>query len=457
MKGVKYIVALFMVLSLLSQKQTYSQDNTPFADENVDDLGDVSDEFQEAFFEALKQKGIENYDRAIISLDQCIAIDDSHSILYFEKGKNYKALKNNEDAEQNLLKSLEIEPNQEAVLDVLYDLYYENRDYQKAEGIIKELIPFNAQYKEDLARLYSATQRYDEALALIEELDNEKGRDLYRNQLKAQINKRSGRNTLKKEALNKELEQNAASEQDFLKLIYLYSDQGDTEKAYEAALKLQEINPTSDAVQLALYKIDISKGNTDKAIEAMTRVLNSKKISAKAKHRVLNDFLLFVNENPTYGPQLEAAITTFDSQVTDSNIYKNLGAYYSKKGAQEKALPYLIKALKNDEENIGLLQQVLESELALGKYKEASSRAKAALELYPSQPSLYYAYGVALKELGDYEGAKVQLETGVDYIIDDVPLEANFYEQLGDSYTKLGNNKQARRYIEQAQKLRAAN
>lgn len=446
-----------MCLSMLSRKHTYAQDNTPFADENVDDLGEVSDAFQETFFEALKQKGIENYDRAISSLDQCIAMDDSFPILYFEKGKNYMALKNNEAAARNFLKSLERKPNQEPVLALLYDLYYENRDYENAEGVIQQLIPFDSQYKEDLARLYAATRKYDEALVLLDALDDEKGKDTYRDNLRTQIYKRSGKGNLKKEALNKELEQTAQSEQDYLKLIYLYSEQGNTDKAYETALKLQKINPEADAVQLALYKIDLSKGNTDKAIGAMTKVLNSKKISAKAKHRVLNDFLLFVNDNPNYATQLEAAIATFDSQVSDSKIYENIGAYYNKKGAQDKALPYLIKALTNDQDNIGLLRQVLDAELAQAKYTAAAARAKTALELYPSQPSLYYAYGLALKEQGQLEEASLQLETGADYILDDVALEANFYEQLGDIFTKLGDSKKARRYTEQASKLRGLN
>ena len=44
-----------------------------FAQEIVreDDLGDVSDGFQTAFFEAIKQKGIENYDKAINLLVKC--------------------------------------------------------------------------------------------------------------------------------------------------------------------------------------------------------------------------------------------------------------------------------------------------------------------------------------------------------------------------------------------------
>lgn len=459
MKGLKYIALLIVLLSMLSRKQTYAQDNTPFADENVDDLGDVSDAFQEAFFEALKQKGIENYDRAIEQLNKCIKLDISNSypILYFERGKNYQLLKENDLAERDFLKALELKPNQEPVLALLYELYYVDRDFEKAEGVIKQLIPFNSQYKEDLARLYSATKRYDEALVLIEELDNEKGKDRFRDTLKKRIYKFSGKKDRAQETVNKDLEKNATSEQDYLKLIYLYSEQGETEKAYETALKLQKTNPEADAVQLALYKIDISKGNTEKAIGAMTKVMESKQISAKAKHRVLNDFLIFVNDNPSYEPQLEAAIATFDSKVADSNIYQNIAAYYTKKGLKDKALPYLTSALNKDTNNIDLLKRVLTIELEQGKFAEASQRAKEALELYPSQPSLYYTYGRALKGESKYQEAAAQFETGVDYIIDDIELESAFYKELGETYLKLGDSQKAKRYTNQAAKLRAGN
>lgn len=457
MKGLKYIVVLFMVFSMLSRKHTYAQDNTPFADVNVDDLGNVSDKFQEAFFEALKQKGIENYDRAIQSLNECIALNPNFSILFFEKGKNYLELKNYEQAETNLLKSLNLKPNQEPVLNLLYELYYENRDFENGEAIIKQLIPFDVQYKEDLARLYSAIREYEQALQLLDELDNEKGKDKYRESLRDRIYKLSGKKDIRKEELSTALEASAQSEQDYLKLIYLYSEQGHTEKAYQTALKLQKVNPESDAVQLALYKIDLSKGNTESAIAAMSKVLNSQKISSKAKHRVLNDFLLFVNDNPSYAPQLETAIATFDSAVTDANIYENIASYYLNKGAQDKALPYLQKALTNDPDNTILIKQVLEAELAQGKYDEVASRAKAALELYPSQPFLYYAYGVALREQGKLEEAVAQFETGADYILDDTAQEIMFYEQLAAIYSLLGNNKSARRYTDQARKLRGGN
>ena len=59
-----------------------------------DDLGNVEDKFQEYFFEALKQKGIENYQKSANALLICIEMNDSDPVLFYELGKNYMQLKN---------------------------------------------------------------------------------------------------------------------------------------------------------------------------------------------------------------------------------------------------------------------------------------------------------------------------------------------------------------------------
>ena len=81
-----YILVLIFGLFLFPQGN-YAQ--VDFNKKPDDDLGDVADEYQELFFEALKQKGIENYDRAIEALLKCEKLDDSDAALYFELGKNY--------------------------------------------------------------------------------------------------------------------------------------------------------------------------------------------------------------------------------------------------------------------------------------------------------------------------------------------------------------------------------
>ena len=85
MKDKVYILFVFLGLLLAPQSQFAQVD---FNKKPDDDLGDLEDQFQELFFEALKQKGIENYDRSVEALIKCIAIDNSQSVLYFELGKN---------------------------------------------------------------------------------------------------------------------------------------------------------------------------------------------------------------------------------------------------------------------------------------------------------------------------------------------------------------------------------
>ncbi len=451
----RLILILLVGLSMLSRKQMYAQQPTPFADENVDDLEDVSDEFQELFFEALKQKAIQNHDRAIATLNKCIDREPDKAFLYFERAKNEGALKQFDRAEQDLLRALELEPDREPVLVLLYDVYYKTRDYEKAAQTVKKLIAFDTQYKEDLARIYLQTKLYKDALALLDELDNEKGQDIYRQRLRARIYQVSGSTQLQTEAEEAALAANPNDEATYLKLIFLYSEQGNDAKAYETALALQKINPNADEVHLALYKFYLKDGKVDAAITSMNRVLRSTTMEEKAKHRVLNDFLLFVNDHPSYEPQLDQAIALFDTQVTNANVYEQLAAYYLKKGEKQKSLTFYQKALATDADNLELIKNTVLLQLDAKAFEPAVKLSSDALELFPSQPLLYLTKGVGLIGSGSYDEAIESLEIGLDYIIDDKKMASDFNQQLGEAYSAKGNTAKAATYFKKAQTLKS--
>ncbi|WP_396597641.1 tetratricopeptide repeat protein [Dokdonia sp. R86516] len=449
------ILTVFFTLSRKRMNAQQPQEITPFADENVDDLGDVSDAFQTAFFEALKQKGIENYERAITSLNKCIALEPELAILFFERGKNQVFLKNYDEAASDFNTYLDIKPNDVDVLEALYEVYFQQQDYESAASTVKKLIGFDVQYKEDLARIYTSTKRYEEALDLIEELDNEIGSDIYRDRLKSKLYRLSGNTNRQVKEIEKNIASNPKSEAEYLKLILLYSEQGDTQKAYETALELQKVNPYADEVHLALYKFNLNDGKIDDAISSMQKVLESTRMSPPAKHRVLNDFVLFVNRNPKYEPALERAIAIFDTQVADANIYQELATYYIQKGNKAKALPYLTKALDSEPENLELIKNTSLLLLDAGDFEKVEDVVADGLDLYPSQPLLYLTYGVALNKQGKFKAAIDQLELGVDYIIEDLMMEMDFYKQLGDAHTGDGDAVKAARYYSKVKELKA--
>ncbi|WP_422082683.1 tetratricopeptide repeat protein [Ulvibacterium sp.] len=73
--------------------------------------------------------------------------------------------------------------------------------------------------------------------------------------------------------------------------------------------------------------------------------------------------------------------------------------------------------------------------------------AKEALESYPLQPYFYYALAHALNKKGEHTRAAEELESALDYILDDAVLANKFYEELVTAYTALKDTSKANMYL----------
>lgn len=428
--------------------------NTAFAQEDKpqDDLGNVSDEYQELFFEALKQKAIENYDRAVVALLKCIDIDDTKSVLYFELGKNYKHLKNFGEAEQAFKKAINKEPGNEWYLDELYDVYYQQRDYDKAIKTVKQLVKYHPDYKEDLAALYLKTKKYNLSLKLLDEIDAEQGISVSRDRMRNQIYNATGRTKDRIENLEERVENNPDKEANYLALIYRYSESGEVDKAFETAKKLLEVNPESQLVHLALYKFYLDDNDADKAIISMKKVLKGTKIPADAKFKVLTDFVRFVGKNPEYEADLMDATAMF-SETDNGKTNVEIAQYYLQKGDKKQALKYYETALKYERDNFGIIRNILLLYIDLNNYQKAADMSSETIDKFPAQPVLYLVNGVSLNSLNKPKKAIEILNDGIDYIIDDNKMLSDFYKQLSAAYTKTNNSKKAQEFEKKANKL----
>ena len=279
------LICLFGIL--LFPKQLNAQE----IEAPTDDLGDVSDAFQENFFEALKQKGIENYELALDALvkaEQAAKEDQKAlAVVFFEMGKNQKHLKQYDKAEENFKKVLQTEGDRIEVLEALYDLYYQQRDYEAAIPLVMKLIAIDNDYKEDLANLYSRTKQFDKAIKVLDELDEIWGENDYRDALRSQIYRQTGNTSGQIEKLEEKIDTNLKKEKDYLNLIYLYSEEGNVQKAFTTAKELLKNYPKSELVHLALYKFYIDEGSIDEALHSMKRVFASQHIDKPKKYKVL--------------------------------------------------------------------------------------------------------------------------------------------------------------------------
>ena len=443
----KKTVSFFLFLVLLCNSALLLAQTEP------ESIVPETDKFQDYFYESLKQKGIENYDKAITALEYCLKLKPNDATVYSEMGKNYFGLKNYEQSYSSYEKAAQIDPKNKWFWAGMYDVSYKTKNYNQAILTVNKLIEFDQVYKEDLVELYMNTQQFDKALVLINELNDKVGKSNRRDAYKTQILAQGKFQNAEINNLMVQIKLNPKEESNYVALIKLYSENNENEKAAEITKKLEVEIPSSDWAQVGLFKYYLDKNEAPEAINAMNLVLASTKIDSKIKYRVLNEFLNFVNKNPQYSPDLEKAIAYFD-QEPDVNVSKAIGKYFHNKKQWDKAIQYYELSLKNNlapdiETNMLLLQSYVETK----QFEIVAKKAASLVETYPTQPQFYYFSGLANNQMKEFKKAVTMLEMGLDYVVDDVQLETNFNLQLGEAFNGLGDFKKKEQYFVKANQL----
>jgi tetratricopeptide (TPR) repeat protein len=423
------------------------------AQTNPEDIAMATDEYQDSFYESLKQKGIENYDKAIVSLEKCIKLKPNDAVAYFELGKNYLSLKDYGNAQSSFEKATQLDPKNKWYWLGIYDVSYETKNYPLAIETIQKIIPFDEEYKDDLISLYMISNQYDKALATINEMNDKFGKSEDRDRYKMQILSQGKYQNAEASNLIDQIKKNPKEESNYVDLISLYSKSNETDKALEVAKQLAKEIPTSEWAQVSLFKVYLDANQADKAINSMNIILASSKIDSKIKHRTLNEFLIYTNKNPQYAPALEKAIGYFDNDP-NVDVAKEIGKFYHSKNQFENAIKYYEKDLKANsdtdrETNLLLLDAYTQAK----QFEPLTKRAMMMIEVYPSQPQFYYFAGLGSNQLKQFKNAKTVLEMGLDYVVDDFKLEANFNFQLGEAYYGLGDAKKKEEYFLKANEL----
>ncbi len=368
-----------------------------------EDIAMVSDEFQDSFYESLIQKGIENYDKAIVALEKCLVSQPNNATVHFELGKNYMALKQYENAFQSFQKATQIEPKNKWFWAGIYDLSFQTKQYDRAIAAVHQLIGFDERYKDDLIPLYMATNQLDKALALISEMNAKYGKSQERTQFKNRI-------------------------------LLATKDQ------------------STDWKELEVFKNHLDSNDGNQAAQAMNTILANAQIPNTVKHRVVNEFLIFAFNHPQFESNLEKAIAIFDTNK-EVNVAQAIGKFYQNKKQWEKAIHYYELALQKQ---VGLVETnwlLLQAYTSAQQFQKLAKKAEEGIELYPSQAFLYYYLGLANNQLRQFNKAKVALEAGIDFVIKDLDLEINFNLQLAEAYNGLGDFKKKDSFFAKANQL----
>ncbi len=293
--------------------------------QKIDTEEENSLKFQTHFFEALKQKAIKNYGKAIESLEKCNEMDSLNVSVMFEFSKNHLELNHYFEAELFIDKALEIEAENRYLLQHKVAVLKAQRNFNKAIEVQKRLLKIQPKDTEELVFLYIQNQNFAEAEAMIATI-----------------------------------EENAM-----------------------ATMRIKSFKSF-------LEKRKLLQEKTEKPVAA----------------------------------------------ITDNTDVESLKKSYA------------------ENKDFKTVKEILDKEAAGELFEAVYAYSNEALELFPEQPFLYKMNGLALNKLGKYNEAIAVLSIGIDFVIDNSAMEADFYEQLSISHEKLGNKSEALKYKQRSAALR---
>lgn len=165
-----------------------------FSQENIIVPEDLKEEekieFQTHFFDAITNKAINNYEKAIESLEKCDRIQENNVAVLFELSKNYAKLDRGEEAIMFAKKALHIAPKNLWILEHQVFVLRKNNAIDEAIEVQQDIIKYYPEKKPRLVYLYLQKNDIATARNLLQELEDAKSLTPRLRNIKKQLNKR---------------------------------------------------------------------------------------------------------------------------------------------------------------------------------------------------------------------------------------------------------------------------
>lgn len=421
-----YILLLSVLFGCGTQKEVVEQGAT---------ISSKNYPYIEAFHQGVRLKTQGRYDEALEKFKACLDIRQDDDAVYYALSQIYLIKNDFESSSESIQKAAELDPDNTWYLQELAYMFYETEDYAnsvKSFGRLVEIEPRNIDW------LYG----YAEALV------------------------KNGETMKAVEALNKAEEQVGAAPQFSIQKYQLYIEAGDTDAAineleqgqkkfpkdaqiiatmvdhyfranqYSKAIeKLEELvvaDPSNGRAHLALADIYRQQGRMDDAYRQLKEAFPLLDVDLDTKMQVL---ISIHDSQDKIDPQatelVDLLIQTYPDQAKPYSIK---GDFLLKKGDEVEALKAYRTALEYDKTLYPIWNQVLIMEYQAAEFDLLYADSKECLELFPTMSIVYLLNGVSANQLKRHDEALESLESGIELVINDPAMKAEFYGQIGEAY-----------------------
>lgn len=404
-----------------------------------------------------------NVNEALKLFNECLVLDPTSVPVKYELAIVNKILGVNDVALAFAKECAAADPKNEWYQIILVECYRTLKLYNNSVKIQENLVksfPNNTEFKENLAIEYTYIGQYQKAYHLYNDLEKQFGINEQLSINKIKLLQQENKMVEIEKEINKLVQSDKNNSRYLTYLADHYEYIKQPEKAREVYSKILEIDPGNPTVHLALSDYYKLKGDEKTAFEELKLAFLNPELDVITKYNIGEIYYTTAkkylsNNFKRQGFELVKIMLKVHPSSPESNAlyadYLVIDSLYS-----DAIKYYRISALK-DKSDYRTWEKLLDCNSLLSRFDSLEKFSYEAMELFPSQPMVYYYNGLANLQLRNYKKAAESLKDGLEYIVDDKIMMSSFYSYMGDAYFYLKEHDKSDKALDDALKINADN
>jgi tetratricopeptide (TPR) repeat protein len=416
------LVGLLVGCKTISNKGTGKSENT-----------EVNKNYIQKFHEGLRLKMNGQIEDAIKSFEAAITYSPKEDAPHFALAQCYLIKNDLDNASTQTKIAAELDPNNTWYLQELAYMYKELNDAENGAKIYKKLLkiqPHKAEWLFEYAALLEATGKLQEAIAMLNETEKEIGVNSALSIRKYYLYLKLKNEKLALVELEIAKKKNPKDVRIISTEIDYYFDTKQEDKAFRIMEELVEADPTNGNARKLLGDYYLRNNQVTKGIEQYQLAI---KCDLTIDDRMMMAIKLFDLRAPD---SVMDELSTYLLEVFPENIkaYTFRGDYLQRTNQPKKALEVYLKGIEFDKSKYLIWQEILLLEYELQDFTCLNNDTKRCLEFFPTIPNVYLLAGLSANQLKKYDEAIEHLTNGIDFVINDNNILAEFHGQFGEAY-----------------------
>ncbi len=410
-----------------------------------------------SFHEGVRFKLNGQDQEAIDKFNACLVIDEKDDAAHFALAQIYLNQEKLDQAAFHTLKASDIDPKNEHYQSELAFMYVELKKFPDAIAVFEKLLkktPNNPTYYAGAAECYAQLGDVKKGLDLLTRLENNLGANsgIAIEKFKLLVSVKRD-----EEAINvlKEAKKKFSGEPMIIaNLVDYYLQHKRYQEGFELLKELVAVDPTNGMALLMLGDMQMQSGDSKNGLQNLKAAIKSEGPSIDQKMNIL----MALQGQEVMDPDMESLVQYMCKKYPkDTKAHSISGDYYFKVNQFVQAIESYKAAVACDPNVYPIWNQILLLEYEFQQFDSLAIDAEKCIGFFPTQALPYFVLGTALNQQGNFQKSLNTLQTGIEYVLKDTDLKAEFYGQIGEAEFGMNHTKEAITAFEKSLNLSANN